>query len=500
MTSLRLPAVLVVAIAAALLAPAPAGGAISITTNPGLKPRFDRGSPDYVVRCNPGTPVRFAVSASDGDTVAVGNGAKRGGDFTADASLEPGAAVELRVSSAGRSSTHHVRCLPLDFPTWTVHRHRKPQSQWYVLTPVGRYSAGYVAVFDARGVPVWWMHSSWYAPWDGKLMRSGNLMWSRIFGTDFGLDPRGGWEEHRLDGRIVRTLQTKGTPTDFHDLEQEPNGKYLLDSYRRRLNVDLSSVGGPKHATVLDAEIQELTPEGKLVWRWNSKNHIGLRDRTWSWAGAIREQRRKPPAERRYDLVHINSVEPDGNGIIVSARFLDAVFRIDRRTKRITWKLGGTKWPQSLKVKGDPLGSRPFGGQHDARLYSDHTLTVYDNGASGGSNPPKRPPRAVRYRIDTKKGTAKLIEALGDKAVPSSGWGGSARKLPGGDWVVNWGGTNRMTEFTPSNKPVFAIDFGGDKVGYRSFPIPHGRISAQQLRKGMDAILTTGRGEIAASR
>ena len=62
------------------------------------------------------------------------------------------------------------------------------------------------------------------------------------------------------------------------------------------------------------------------------------------------------------------------------------------------------------------------------------------------------------------------------------------------------GQTNRMTEFTPSNKPVFAIDFGGDKVGYRSFPIPHGRISAQQLRKGMDAILTTGRGEIAASR
>ena len=68
------------------------------------------------------------------------------------------------------------------------------------------------------------------------------------------------------------------------------------------------------------------------------------------------------------------------------------------------------------------------------------------------------------------------------------------------NWVVNWGGTNRMTEFTASNKPVIAIDFGGHRFGYRSFPIPHGRISAQQLRKGMDAILTTGRGEIAAQR
>ena len=252
MASLRLPAVLVVAIGAALLAPAPADGAVTITTSPRLKPRFDRGSPDYVVRCNPGTPVRFAVSASDGDTVAVGNGAKRGGDFTADASLEPGAAVELRVSSAGRSSTHHVRCLPLDFPTWTVHRRRKPQSQWYVLTPVGRYSAGYVAVFDARGVPVWWMHSSWYAPWDGKLMRSGNLMWSRIFGTDFGLDPRGGWEEHRLDGRIVRTLQTKGTPILYLD---RPDG---VGEDRQRRTLDFAQRLNRRHSEHTPAAAAEL--------------------------------------------------------------------------------------------------------------------------------------------------------------------------------------------------------------------------------------------------
>ena len=80
--------------------------------------------------------------------------------------------MPVRVVANGTGSTHHVRCLPLDFPTWTVDRHRRPESQFYVLTPVGRHSDGYVAVFDARGVPVWWIHSSWYAPWDGKLMAS----------------------------------------------------------------------------------------------------------------------------------------------------------------------------------------------------------------------------------------------------------------------------------------------------------------------------------------
>jgi Arylsulfotransferase (ASST) len=499
MTSQRLRAALVVAVGAALLTPPPAAGAVAITASPGLKPRFDRSVPDYVVRCKPGTPVRFSVSASDSDTVAIGDGAKRGGDFTAEASLATGAAVALRVTTGGRNSTHHVRCLPQDFPGWKVHRHRKPQAQWYVLTPIGPHTDGYVAVFDARGVPLWWMHSSWYGPWDGKLLVNGNMMWSRQFNTFFGVSPREAWEEYALDGRRLRVLQTVGSPTDVHDLEQLPNGNYLLDTYRRRSGVNLKPYGGPKKADVYDAEIQELTPKGKRVWRWNSKNRIALSERSWSWAGAIREQQSKPPAERAYDLVHINSMEPDGGGIVVSARFLDAVFRIDRKTKRITWKLGGTQRPESLDVKGDPLGSRPFGGQHDARLYSDHTLTVYDNGASGGPAK-KRPPRAVRYRIDTKKGTATLLEDVREKAVANSGWGGGARKLPEGNWVVNWGGSRLMSELTPLNKRVLEIEFDGDRYGYRAFPIPPRRLTAQQLRKGMDAILTAGRGEVAASR
>src|SRR2546423_1018452 len=211
------PRTWVAAVAAALVVvvPAPAAASVHITTTPGLTPGFELDVPDYVARCERGKP--------------------------------------------------------LDFPTFTVHRHRRPESQFYVLTPVGRHSDGYVAVFDARGVPVWWIHSSWYAPWDGKLMASGNLMWSRIFGTDFGLDPRGGWEEHRFDGTIVRVLQTKGTPTDFHDMEQEPNGDYLLDSYHRRSGThDLRPFGGPKDAHVYDAVIQELDPAGNRIWSWSS--------------------------------------------------------------------------------------------------------------------------------------------------------------------------------------------------------------------------------------
>jgi hypothetical protein len=188
-----------------------------------------------------------------------------------------------------------------------------------------------------------------------------------------------------------------------------------------------------------------------------------------------------PPNERAYDLVHINSVEPDGDGYVVSARFLDAVFRIDKKSGDVTWKLGGTHTAKSLAVKNDPLSKQPFAGQHDARLYGDHTLTVFDNGTK-----PDRRPRAVRYRIDTNARTAKLLEAFGESGIPRSGWGGSARKLPGGNWVVYWGGTTLMTEQTASGKPVLELAFLNEMDSYRAFPIPRGQLSPQRLRQGMN--------------
>ena len=59
-----------------------------------------------------------------------------------------------------------------------------------------------------------------------------------------------------------------GAPTDGHDLEVMPNGHYLTLSYVPRNGVDLSKYGGPRRATVVDAEVQEVTPRGKRVWRW----------------------------------------------------------------------------------------------------------------------------------------------------------------------------------------------------------------------------------------
>ena len=97
------------------------------------------------------------------------------------------------------------------------------------------------------------------------------------------------------------------------------------------------------------------------------------------------------------------------------------------------------------KLTGDSrYGSVSFGGQHDARLVGN-TLTLFDNGSLRG-----RAPRALRFQLDLVARTATLVNEIENPAVSFSGCCGSARLLPGGHWVVSWGGRSAISEQTES--------------------------------------------------
>jgi hypothetical protein len=196
----------------------------------------------------------------------------------------------------------------------------------------------------------------------------------------------------------------------------------------------------------------------------------------------VETQSKFPEKVRWYDAYHINSMSPDGDGIVISCRHDDAVYRIDRASGRVTWKIGGIHTKKSLKVIGDPHhpGTKTFGGQHDARVLPDGTVSVYDNGAERD-----RPPRVVRYRINRHKRTATLIEELTDPDVPKSGWGGGTRKLAGGDWATAWGGTPFVSEMTPAGDRVFGLRFL-QPSNYRAGPVPPGALRPEALRAAMD--------------
>jgi hypothetical protein len=290
--------------------------------------------------------------------------------------------------------------------------------------------------------------------------------------------------ERRLDGSLVRRISAVGVDTDNHELQVMPNGDYLLVSYvLRATTVDLSQYGGPADARVLDAVVQEVSPKGKLVWSWNSKDHTAVADSTPLMGAVITNPSPLPGGGVAYDLAHINSVEPAGDSVVISLRHLDAIFKVSRATGAIEWKLGGTRTPESLDVVGEPEGSYVFSGQHDARLQPDGTLTVHDNRTAK-----KVGPRALRYRIDEAARTATKVEEIVDPGAVDSLCCGSARRLPGGNWVVSWGYNPLVRELSPKGKLVFGLRFGGGLFSYRAVPVRPGELSLRSLRTGMDAM------------
>ena len=482
------------AVVAAVLAPAgaflarsagakpasPAGSIVAISSSPALYPSFNRHVTDYVVRCGK-NGLRLRVKATQPGAIKLDG--RRVPDARLDRRLRrrTGEAATIEAHRGGRDFAYHVRCLPLDFPSWTFRRSGAPQARWYLMTPesiVPRPS--YVAIFDRNGVPVWWMHSNGSAI-NATLLPHDRIAWSVRKYEELSSQSRP-FEVHALDGSRVGTIVAPDILSDWHELRPLPNGDFFILGSTRRDHVDLRPYGGPSDATVLDGVAEELTPTGRVVWSWSSRDHIPLSASSRWYFYIFKNSIRLPDGRRAYDLVHLNSVEPDGSKVVISSRHTDAVYGVDKATGRVEWKLGGTPTAASLHMADGTSSDRLFGGQHDVRVQPDGTLTVHDNRSLWD-----QAPRALRIRLELGRRQARVVEHVSAPKLRSA-FMGSARLLPGGDWVVSWGSTPRADEIAPSGKRILQFNFGFFYGTYRAVPIMPGQLSAAALRAGMDAI------------
>ena len=415
---------------------------LQISAQPTLYPAFDLGIRDYVVRCASGTPVTVTVSAPAGTDVDVDGHGAAAGDFSTQVGLNPGQGFSIRVTSASGTTMHFARCLPADFPSWTWSRVGAPQAQWYLAAPV---NGPYGIVFDRNGVPVWWLKARG-SSLDFRLLSNRNAIFARNGGA--------GADEYRLDGTLVRTVQADAPATDAHEVQLLPNGNYLVASQR---TVDGQTVCGQSNLTILDNGIQQVASDGSPAWSWWASDHIPLSDVPAAWCPTVLGGSAGSPK----DPYHLNSIEPAADGYVVSFRHLDAIYHVETATGDVSWKLGGVAGAASLAVWQDPLSAAgdTFRGQHDARFLPDGSLTVYDNGFHPGGN--IRRPRAVRFAIDPTARTATLFDQrLAPATVTSSLCCGSARTLPAGGWVINWGSGNLATDRAARGKRCSASRSG----------------------------------------
>ncbi|MGZ5322811.1 MAG: arylsulfotransferase family protein [Solirubrobacterales bacterium] len=447
---------------------------------PSLYPRFEAGRHYYVARCKHAT-TKVTMRAAGPYRISAGGSKPRSGRSHARLGVEPGQNFRVRVTRGRKTRSYEVRCLPRRFPKWRFQRLEVKAPKPGLIALGSRASEGippWVAIFDSSGTPRWWYQAG-TRPINVQVLRGGTVAWSRAYGDGYGRDPRQAQEIHALSGKLIRVLRPRGRISDPHELTQEPDRDYLVESYVPHGPVDLRAYGGPKRAAIVYPEVQELSRKGRLLRRWSLLHKITLDDTspTW-WSTILRNPRRRRGGLPTYDVVHVNAIEPWGRQLVVSTRHTDAVFGFSRKTGKIRWKLGGTPSPKSLTMSGGPYSANElFGGEHDARVYGKGALSIFDNGTRRS-----RPARGVVYRLDLKDRTAKYLGELVDPRARKGNCCGSLRAIPGG-WLIGFGDTTLVSAFNSRRQVAWRLWWGNS---YRAVPVPRGRVTMRQLDRGLE--------------
>jgi hypothetical protein len=446
----------------------------------GIYPSFDLAASHYVSRCGGRSPP-IRVHAGQGTKVAVGSAEPRTGFVRVEPGVGPGKNFPITVINGDDHHSFEVRCLPRDFPEWRFQRLRPIEPGLFVVSfRVSPDARPWVIVFDHEGVPRWWYSPDTRALW-AQILNDGNIVWARSFGDGYGLDPRMAHEVRSPSGKLSRVVRTKGEIVDGHEFRELENGNVLVDTYAPGTKVNLRRFGGPRSASAVFGEIQEIDPDGRVVWRWNSRGKIGLEETGRWWRNVLSNAKYSARGVTTFDPVHINSIEPRGpDEVVVSMRHTDAIYGIERSTGEIVWKLGGTKTADSLRIVGDPA-VKLFGGQHDARVDEAGNVSVYDN----GKDRPRRP-RVVSYDVDREEGTATYLGQLNERRVTTSHCCGSARPLEGGGWLVSWGDNPLVTAFDSSGRTAFRLNLAAST--FRAIPVSAGATTIAALDRGLEAM------------
>ena len=246
---------------------------------------------------------------------------------------------------------------------------------------------------------------------------------------------------------VAEVRPGNGLIGDVHEFLIAKNDTALFTVYHR-VPVDLSSFGGSKEGSIWEGIVQEVDiATGRVLFEWHSYPEVAIAE---SYAPPPKASATAKAAP--YDYFHVNSidVEPTGN-LLVSARNTRTVYEIDRKTRKVIWRLGGKK----SNFKMGP-GTR-FAWQHDARRQADGTITLFDNGATP---PVEKFSRVLVLRVDTARMKATLVRSYHHPKRLLAPFEGNAQLLPNGDMFVGWGAQPYVSEFARGGALLFDAYFG----------------------------------------
>jgi hypothetical protein len=254
---------------------------------------------------------------------------------------------------------------------------------------------------------------------------------------------------------IARVSAGNGVEADLHEFTLTDRGTALLTVYET-VPADLSAIDGPAKGHIYDCRVQEVdVASGEVLLDWKALDHIPVDE---TYLGLTQDKGHDgTTAGRAFDPYHLNSVDDDGDRLLVSARHTHAVYAIDRSSGEVIWRLGGRRSDFEVAKKA------AFAWQHDVRRQSDGTLSLFDNhlyaAAEGHS-------RGMVFALDEDAMTATLVQEYAYDGHLGTAMG-STQVLTGGNVLVGWGTVPAATEFTAAGDPVWQATLGG--ISYRAY-------------------------------
>ncbi len=259
-----------------------------------------------------------------------------------------------------------------------------------------------------------------------------------------------------VDGRyreIARFSSGQRKHDDLHELLITPDNTALV-SYNETITGDLTAVGGTSNAPLVGGVVHELAiPSGRVLHEWKSLDHVDI---TESYQGI----------GPKYDYFHINSIDIDADGdLLVSARNTWTLYKVDRESGEIKWRLGGKKSDFTMGPGTN------FEWQHDARHHGNGSrISLFDNAAAPAK---EKQTRILLIGLDFKRMHARLVQQwIHPNQRLLTKFMGNAQFLPNGDVFVGWGAEPYMTEFGPDGKLRFDAKLPKGGQNYRAFRSP----------------------------
>lgn len=357
-------------------------------------------------------------------------------------------------TQSGRGVSHYVSRPDLVPPKITVLRRTAGTAPGLLfLGPSSGPGQRGAMIVDDTGEPVWFHPTN---PLTVMNLRAALYHGEPVLTWWEGKTKHGlGVGDHVIFDRNYRELARfppgDGRGSDLHELILTPSGTALITAYDIP-TVDRSSVGHGR-GRVIEGIVQELeVPSARVLFEWRSLDHVAL---TESYSQVA-------PA---FDYFHVNSVDlaRDGN-LLVSARNTWTVYKLDRGSGKVIWRLGGKKSDFAMGP------GTHFSWQHDARSHgAGNVVTLFDNADDPQEESQSR---GLALVLDESRMRATLSRQFLHHPPLLAHAFGSVQLQPNGNVLVGWATEPWFTEYTASGAVLLDAKLPHGGQNYRTLRFP----------------------------